>query len=80
MLCQRYGWDFWTLMDQPEDWIEELGEVICAEAEFQREQERRQGGGTAVPSPPPPPTDPGQTIALARAMGLPLPGEAGRDH
>jgi hypothetical protein len=58
VILQRYSWDWWTYMEQPEEIIQELMEVIQGEAQHyaaerrKRESAQRGGGGFSTPTRP----------------------------
>ena len=42
VLMRRYGWDWWTLSEQPADVLEQLQAVISAEVAWENEKARTQ--------------------------------------
>jgi len=65
MLYQRYGWDYWVYVSQPEQEIEELMAVITAQADAKI---ILMGKGTA----PVGERSKEQLLAEARRAGLPI--------
>ena len=67
----RYGWDYWTSLDQPEAILEELRQVYRAEADAERVRASRRSGRTAAASASPPVARThDELMSLAAAQGF----------
>lgn len=64
IFCKRYGWTYQEFVDTPASVIEELSEVIRAEAEIEQARARNQ---------PLPAATHEETMRQARAAGFPMP-------